>query len=186
MTLQEGMRKVLELLDEYTSGGEQALDEDIAARLPDLFDVAQKRLAQKARIVREHTVEREPGVTEYELPGDLMKIYRVWRNGRPYKGYGIRGNRLQIPEEDRNEWTLEYFAVPATITKDTGEDEEFELCEEACQCMPFFVAGMVLSSDLVQDANIYLALYNQMVAELDTELPGSNIRARQSFYRGRN
>ena len=53
------------------------------------------------------------------------------------------------------------------------------------QAMPFFVAGMVLSSDLVQDANIYLSLYQMALQELDTALPGENGGAalRQSFYR---
>ena len=173
MTLEEGMRKTYELLDEYTSGGEAAADEDIAARLPDLFDIAQKRLARRARIVRLHSVERQPGVTEYPLPVPRLGICRVWRGERPCRNYTVRGDSLVIPLGDGEDWTVEYFALPATIDSSTPPAQALELCEAACQCLPFFVAGMVLSSDLVQDANIYLALYAQMVEELPETPPAA-------------
>lgn len=173
MTLQEGMRKVLELLDEYTSGGEQALDEDIAARLPDLFDVAQKRLAQRAKIIKLQGVERQPGVTDYPLPVPRVGLYRLWRNGVPCRHYVLRGDSLVIPAGDNADWAVEYFALPATIGPDTPPGTPLELSEAACQCLPFLVAGMLLSSDLVQDANIYLALYNQMVQELPESPPAA-------------
>ena len=41
MTLGEGKRKVLMLLDEYSSGGELTVDEDIEKKMADFFATAQ-------------------------------------------------------------------------------------------------------------------------------------------------
>ena len=52
MTLGEGKRKVLMLLDEYSSGGELTVDEDIEKKMADFFDTAQKDMASFKRIIR--------------------------------------------------------------------------------------------------------------------------------------
>ena len=41
MTLGEGKRKVLMLLDEYSSGGERTVDEAIEMKMADFFEPAQ-------------------------------------------------------------------------------------------------------------------------------------------------
>ncbi len=48
MTLGEGKKKVYELLDEYGDGS--SVDEDLEARMADLFDIAQKKLAQVKKL----------------------------------------------------------------------------------------------------------------------------------------
>ena len=185
MTLGDGKRKVYELLDEYGVSGE-GVDSDMAAKMNDLFDIAQKEIAQRQKIARFYAIERTDGVTEYPMPAGFLKFRRLRVDGRlARRRYEWRGSSIVIPEEEPGDFEVEYFAAPVTIGPATADDHEFEVREDGCQAMPFFVAAMVLSSDLVQDANIYLNLYQMALAELSTALPGENGGAalRQSFYR---
>lgn len=181
MTLEEGKRKVYELIDEYGQGTD--LDEDIEIKMADLFDIAQKSIAQKQRIVKWLTIDRLDDVEKYEMPADFAKLRRVWRDGKIYKRYNWRGKVLTIPDTDYAEVEVEYYAYPQTINGETEDSHEFEVREDGCNAMPFFVAGMILASDLVMDSNIYLSMYNMLLQELDTEeLDAGGVR--QSFYRG--
>ena len=185
MTLGDGKRKVYELLDEYGVSGE-GVDSDMAAKMNDLFDISQKEIAKRQKILRFYEIERESGVTEYPMPAGFLKLRRLRRDGQiTRRRYEWRGKSIVIPESEPGEFEAEYFSAPETIGPDTPDEHEFEVREDACQAMPFFVAAMVLSSDLVQDANIYLSMYQMALQELDTTLPGEDGGAvlRQSFYR---
>ena len=182
MTLGEGKRKVYELLDEY-SGGAQQVDADLEAKMADFFDIAQKKLAQVSRIYRTRTLERQSGITEYELPEDCLELCRVWRDGRPWNGFRRKADRLLVPERTEGALELEYAALPADISESTTDGYEFEVGEAAAQAMPFFVAAQVLSADLVQDAGTLLGLYQVMVSDLPGGGPGGLPRVDNSFYR---
>ncbi len=170
VTLGEGKRKVLELLDEYGSG--DGFDEELELRLPDLFDIAQKRLAQLKKILRCVSVERQEGQREVELPADCLRLYRVWRGDRLCTlRCRLRGRSLLLPELGDGHFVLEYFAMPRTVDEETGEDYVFEIAEDAAQCMPFFVAAEVLAADPLQDGRVLLGIYEAMVNDLDTALP---------------
>lgn len=182
MTLGEGKRKAAELLDEY-GGGE--MDEELEDRLPDFFDIAQKRLAQLKRIVRVAELERTAGQWECPLPEDCMSLYRVWRNGRVCNlRYRLRGNTLLVPPEEDAEIEVEYFAMPRTVDGSTPDEYEFEIGEDAAQCMPFFAAAQILAADMVQDGLLLLSLYESMVNDLDTALPGPSGRVANTLYQG--
>ena len=56
MTLGEGKRKVLMLIDEYSSGGAITEDKDINAKMVDFFDLAQKQVASYRKIIRDYSV----------------------------------------------------------------------------------------------------------------------------------
>ena len=186
MTLGEGKRKVYMLLDKYSSGGDVTEDEDIEAKMVDFFDLAQKQVAAIKRIVNLEEIVRVEGVTDYALPVNFGSLYRIWRDGEISKGrYRFKGKTVVIPETDDAETIeLEYFAVPATIGADTEDDYEFEVDEDAAQCMPFFVAAQQLSADIVVDAGLLLTLYDRALAMLDKTLPGQgSIGVRNSLYR---
>ena len=183
MTLGEGKRKVLELLDEYGSGDN--FDEELELRLPDLFDIAQKRLAQIKKIVRLLPLERREGEREIELPPDCLRLYRVWRDGRVCTlRCRLRGRRLLLPEGGGERFAIEYFAMPATVDAATAENYVFEIAEDAAQCMPFFVAAQLLAGDVMQDGRVLLGIYEAMVNDLDTALPELGQRVENRLYGG--
>ncbi|MBE6969281.1 MAG: hypothetical protein E7442_04055 [Ruminococcaceae bacterium] len=176
MTLGEGKKKVYVLLDEYGSG--DGVDEDLEAKMNSLFDIAQKDVAKICRIVR--TVKLR-GEGRYPMPADFIAVQRIWRNGENVTRKCVwRCGELVLGAGERVE--LDYFAAPATIDDNTPESWEFELREDACEAMPFYVAGMVLSSDLVQDGQIYLDLYEKAKRELSSVLPGSEHRVVNSLF----
>ena len=183
MTYGEGRDKALMLLDEYEADGEA--DEDILAKLPALFDMAQKKVAQIKHIPALYVPERAPGQIAYPMPPDFMELRCIWRDGeRATRRYRWRQGMLLLPESDRGLIQVEYAKIPATIPDDVGDEYTFEVAEDAAQCMPPLAAANILLSDLVQDATPLLQMYQLMVADLVTELPGDSGRLRQSFYRG--
>ena len=89
-----------------------------------------------------------------------------------------------IPETDRAEIIVEYYAIPKTITDETPDDEEFEIEDDAAQCMPFFVAAQQLAVDLVVETGTLLNLYDRMVMNLPRGVVGDGGGGmRQTFFR---
>ena len=184
LTLGEGKNKVYMLLDEHSAGGEVEHDEDIEAKMTYFFDIAQKLLAQIQKIVKVRKITPVSGKTEYAMPADFMGVYRVWRDDKPATGrFRWRGGKILIPESNAGrEIQVEYFALPATIEEGTDDSYEFEISEEAAQCMPYYVAAQQLLPDLVMDYGGMLSMYQMHVAQLDLRQPGENARLTQSFY----
>ena len=139
MTLGEGKRKALKLLDEYAGGMDS--DEELVLRMADFFDIAQKRMAQLRPIPALWQQDRRAGVTDYKMPADFQALRCVYRGGRPYKGYGWRAGMLVVPEWERESVLIEYDRLPTTIDEETEDDYVFEVAEDAAQCMPFFGAA---------------------------------------------
>ena len=176
MTLGEGKQKVYKLLDEYGAG--DSVDEDLEAKMNDFFNTAQLDVAKISKIVR--TIEME-GEGRHPMPKGFLSVHRIWKEGRNVtRKCCWRGGELVLKKGEVVE--LDYFSAPETIDDETGDEWEFEVREDACEAMPFYVAGMVLSSDLVQDAQIYLDLYERAKRNLSQGLPGSGQRVMNSFF----
>lgn len=177
MTLGDGKRKVYKLLDEYGAG--EGVDEDLEEKMSDFFDAAQKDVAKISQIVR--TIEMS-GEGRHAMPQGFLAVHRVWKSGKDItRRCTWRAGELVLGRNETVE--MDYFAVPNTINADTPDEYAFEVREDACEALPFYVAGMVLSSDLVQDAQIYLNLYEQAKRNLAAGLPGAGQRVVNTFYR---
>ena len=188
MTLGEGKRKTLMLMDEYSSSGSITVDEDLNKRMNDFFDLAQKNIAGYKRIVRsfapgEGAGTAVGGLVPCSAPEDFNQVFRVWRAGRLTTRYPWAGKSILLPEEDVGEVAVEYFAIPATIPAEAGDEYEFEVSEDAAACMPYFVAAQQLVVDLVVDHQPLMDMYERMLGSLDLRLPSSGGGGvRQSFY----
>ena len=181
MTLGEAKRRVLMLLDEYSGGGEITADADVGAKMNDFFDMAQRDAAAWQPIVRRVALLLD-GTGSTALPEDVSRVIRVRKNGVRVPDYEVVDGKLLSPEGDRAQLTLDYIASPEKITPDTADDYEFEVSDEAANCLPFFVAAQHLIADLVVDYGAFYNLYLQMRAML----PRSTVTvgaARQSLYR---
>ena len=186
MTLGEAKDKVYMLLDEHSAGGEVEHDEDIELKMVRFFDMAQKELSKIKKILKSKKITADAGRTEYSMPSDFRQLYRIWKDDKPATNrYRWRGGKLVIPERDAGSViTVEYFAEPETIGENAADDYEFELDEDACGCLPFYVAAQQLLPDLVMDYGGMWQMYREAVATLDTSLPGENTRIGQSLFRG--
>lgn len=181
MTLGEGKRKVLMLLDEYSAGGAITVDADLAHKMADFFDMAQKDVAKHKPIYAETKVEVTEESGTQLLPDDCAEVFRIWKDGHLTRAYAVRGRQIVLP---RGSYTLEYRKVPETISSATADEYAFELCEEACALLPFYVASMQLITDLVVDYGALWNIYKTMLAELDkSESVSGMASVRQSFFR---
>ena len=185
MTLGEAKNKVYMLLDEHSAGGEVEHDDDIEKKMTAFFDMAQKTLAQIRKILREEEFFPTLGKTAYEMPDDFYSLYRVWADGKSATNrLRWRGGKLIIPEGYASKVIVEYFAMPDTIPEDAEDGYTFEIAEDACECMPYYVAAQQLLPDLVMDYGAMLQMYNYQVSLLRTTQPGENRRVTQSLFRG--
>lgn len=188
MTLKEGKRKVLKLLDEYSSGGAPNVDEDVNAKMNDFFDIAQKDVAQYKKIVRSVELTAEgggEGVQMLDLPADYASPFRTWQRGKRVNNFALIGGKLALPSAARGTFLVEYFAAPRTITEETADDYVFEVSEDAANCLPYFVAAQHLLPDLVIDYGAFYNIYLTMRAALDVSLPSSGRGAvRQALFGG--
>ena len=181
MTLGEGKRKVLMLLDEYSSGGTITVDEDIDAKMNDFFDIAQKDAAvwQPIRRIVELALD---GSGSTALPSDVQRVTRVRKAGRRTAEYEIAGGKLLSEEGDTSVLTLDYLAMPETITPETDDGYVFEVSEAAANCLPFFVAAQQLIAELVVDYSgfysIYLQMRNMLPRSDGSESAGGAVRQR--------
>lgn len=188
MTLGEGKRKVLMIIDEYSSGGSLTVDEDINLKMNDFFDLAQRDVCQHKPILKSTEVQLQRAAGSYQeidLPQRFKKLYRVWYDDRLITNrVKLRAGKLLLPNLGSGRAVVEYTAHPAPIDANTPEGYEFEVAEDAAACMPYYVAGLQLLVDLVIDYTPPVGLYDRMLAKLDTSLPGSgNGGVVQSFYR---
>ena len=182
MTLGEGKRRVLMLLDEYSSGGALTMNEDLSVRMNDFFDIAQKDVAAWQPIVRRRELALD-GTGCTALPEGVKSVLRIRRDGVRTSCYEVLDGAVLSRPGDRSVLTLDYLAQPASITAETEDDYEFEVSEDAANCLPLFVAAQQLIADVTVDYGAFYNLYLQMRGALPrgAQSPGG---VRQTFYRG--
>lgn len=190
MNYGQGKKKVYELLDEYSSGGEELIDEDIEKKMVDFFDSAQKLISKDAPIYATYVIRRREGKTLYAPPSGFVKLIRVWRDGSPSHKYRWIAGKLQIPEGDTaQEIMLEYQKLPETLGADGEEvanDYEFEVDEEACEAMPYYVAAQCLFADLMIDYQPYLEEWEKRRMEIRNRgSMNGGVQLRNTFYQSR-
>ncbi len=161
MTLGEGKRKVLMLLDEYSVGGAIALNNDLSLKMNDFFDIAQKDVAAWQPIVRRTELTLD-GTGCMELPEGVENVVRIRRDGIRTMRYEVLDGKLLSPVGDGSTLTLDYLAQPRSITSETGDDYVFEVGEDAANCLPLFVAAQQLLADVTVDHGAFYNLYLQM------------------------
>lgn len=182
MTLGEGKRRVLMLLDEYSSGGAITLNEDLSVRMNDFFDLAQKDVAAWQPILRRRELTLD-GTGRTALPEDVKSVLYVRKDGRRTLRYEVLDGEVLSRPGDRSVLTLDYVAQPASITAETGDDYTFEVSEDAANCLPLFVAAQQLIADVVVDYGAFYNLYLQMRGMLPRAAQ-TPFGVRQAFYGG--
>jgi len=181
MTLAEAKRKVLMILDEYSSGGTITTDQDIMNKMNDLFDMAQKDANNVKPMIKATTLSLNGSFVN--LPGNFKEQYRIWKDGTLGHTYPVIGGKMY--SADKGNIVLEYFAVPDTIDMNTPDTYEFEVAEDVANCLPFYVAAQQLITDLVVDYGAIWNMYLYHKSALDTSKPSagtSGARVVQSLF----
>lgn len=183
MTLDDGKRKVLMLLDEYSSGGQITIDIDINNKMNDFFDMAQKDMACYCPILKTAEIELT-GLAEEPLPENFERYFRVWKDGKIHKKYPIIDRKMQTKGE-MGTVTIEYLASPTTITQSTPDSYVFEVKEDAANALPFYVAAQQLITDLVVDYNALWQMYLAHKAQVNPNFETGGMGTfRQALFNG--
>ena len=189
MTLGEGKKMALKLLDEFSSGGDTTVDADLAHRMTDLFDLGQKDIAQVKKIYRVTTLQLTggEGMQLYDLPADMLELVSIRRGGEITKQYDVIGGKLVADGSDTSALLIEYVAMPATIPEGANDDYQLEVAEDAASCIPYYVAAHCLLAELVTDFSPYWQIYLQKKAQLlpTVHNSGGGSGVRNTLFRGR-
>ncbi len=194
MTYGESKKQILALIEEYSPAMNNLTeDEDIATRLPHLFDLAYQELAQNKKIIATKTYQgksdeqREDRYTSYTLPSDLYQIKNVFvldENNRKKNAdyYTLGNNKIYINDNIDGQTIVEYYKYPQTINEDTDDDFYLEIEQDAQSILPYKVADDILKTDPSADYTSFATEYQRKLQLLDNRrnVPSVNLREYES------
>lgn len=113
--------------------------------------------------------------TYYTMPSDFNKFIKIvkrnnfsdsWVTAIDYKWQGK--NILRLNLFDSGEYMIEYEALPTKIDSNTPDDFEFELDEDVCQAIPYFVAALcVMKEDDKRPYDTFMEQFDSLMMNLD-------------------
>ena len=179
MTYGENKKITLALIEEYSPNmNNKTEDEDIAVRLPFLYNLAYKELAITKKIIATKTYSEIPDeqksdrYTSYSLPSDLYQIKNIMildEDNKPSNAdYYIVQNKIYINDNSRGKTVLEYYRYPQEIDEETEDDFYLEIDEDAQGILPYKVADDILKTDPSSDYTAFATEYQRKLQILDT------------------
>ena len=179
MTYGENKKITLALIEEYTpNNNTYTEDEDIARRLPFLYNLAYKELAQTKKIIATKTYSeiteenKADRYTSYSLPSDLYQIKNIFVQDSDNKqinaDYYIVNNKIYINDNTPGNTILEYYKYPQEINEETEDDFYLELDNDAQSLLPYKVADDILKTDPSSDYTAFATEYQRKLQSLDT------------------
>lgn len=179
MTYGENKKITLALIEEYSPNmNEKTEDEDIALRLPFIYNLAYKELAMTKKILATKTYSEIPDeqkqdrYTPYSLPSDLYQIKNVVtldEDNKPINAdYYIIQNKIYINDNSKGKTVLEYYKYPQEINEDTTDDFYLEIDEDVQAILPYKVADDILKTDPSADYTAFATEYQRKLQILDT------------------
>lgn len=129
----------------------------------------------------------------YTMPSDFYQLNKVVLKGQivnsqPYENtadfYWEQRNIIAINYHNVGEYSIEYFAYPTTIDSTTLDTYEFEVDPEAQEALPFFVASQLLLNENNTAGDRLLAIYNNMLANLDTRITNGANAVQNALFSG--
>ncbi len=174
MTLAEMKESVYSMIEEYDENSETfTSDDDLANKMNSVINQIMFELARVKKISKYKSMEVEK---------DEM-IYLKDIDENIYQLHKIKGVEHEIIDEtiifnEKGIAKIFYYSYPQKIDEDTDDDDyKFELSDDALECMPYGVAGDLLSSDVSnQYGNVYKTRYQELKNQLDPRYSLSNMR----------
>lgn len=179
MTYGENKKITLALIEEYSPNmNNKTEDEDIALRLPFLYNLAYKELAMTKKIIATKTYseipdeQKEDRYTSYSLPSDLYQIKNIMildEDNKPSNAdYYIVQNKIYINDNSKGNTVLEYYRYPQEINEETTDDFYLEIDEDTQGILPYKVADDILKTDPSSDYTAFATEYQRKLQILDT------------------
>lgn len=177
MTLLEMKKKVLQLIEEVSTGDNLTDDPDIEAKLNTVINQVQNELSRMRKI---------PDYIELEVSeGDLITFSDIKLETKydVYQlsiirgvGYDLKADGTIIKCLEDGLAEIEYYRYPKTITDATEDSYTFELSNDVLEIMPYGVAADLLKSDVSSGyGQIYAQRYETMLQRLDPRYSMSSV-----------
>jgi len=125
------------------------------------------------------------------MPTGFYKLKSVIFNGnisegqnyKPYAQYYWEStNLLAIPYSVTGEYTVEYYAYPATIEDTTATSTEFEIDIEAQEAIPYYVASQIMLDEDGAISSKLFAMYQGKLLNLDDTTPSQGNSVKNSLF----
>ena len=179
MTYGENKKLTLALIEEYAPDlVKKTEDDDIALRLPFLYQLAYQELAMTKKIIATKLYNEIPDenkkdkYTAYSLPTDLYQIKNVYaldKNNKPITAeYYTINKKIYLNDNIPGSTILEYYKYPQDINEETMDDFYLELDNDAQALLPYKVADDILKTDPSADYTAFATEYQRKLQLLDT------------------
>nr|DAY99296.1 MAG TPA: hypothetical protein [Caudoviricetes sp.] len=179
MTYGENKKLTLALIEEYAPDlVKKTEDDDIALRLPFLYQLAYQELAMTKKIIATKLYNEIPDenkkdkYTSYSLPADLYQIKNVYaldKNNKPITAeYYTINKKIYLNDNIPGSTILEYYKYPQDINEETMDDFYLELDNDAQALLPYKVADDILKTDPSADYTAFATEYQRKLQLLDT------------------
>ena len=179
MTYGENKKLTLALIEEYAPDlVKKTEDDDIALRLPFLYQLAYQELAMTKKIIATKLYNEIPDenkkdkYTSYSLPADLYQIKNVYaldKNNKPITAeYYTINRKIYLNDNIPGSTILEYYKYPQDINEETMDDFYLELDNDAQALLPYKVADDILKTDPSADYTAFATEYQRKLQLLDT------------------
>ncbi len=178
MTYGENKKITLALIEEYSPNiDKKTEDEDIALRLPFLYNLAYKELAITKKIIATKVYtevsedKKENKYTSYSLPSDLYQIKNIMTldgNNKPGNAdYYIVQDKIYLNNNVQGKTVLEYYKYPREINEETDDDFYLEIDEDVQGILPYKVADDILKTDPSSNYTAFATEYQRKLQALD-------------------
>ena len=179
MTYGDNKKITLALIEEYSPNMDNKTeDEDIALRLPFLYNLAYKELAMTKKIIATKTYSEIPDEQKqdrykpYNLPSDLYQIKNIVtldEDNKPINAdYYTIQNKIYINDNSNGKTVLEYYKYPQEINEETTDDFYLEIDEDVQGILPYKVADDILKTDPSANYTAFATEYQRKLQSLDT------------------
>lgn len=179
MTYGENKKITLALIEEYAPNiDKKTEDEDIAVRLPFLYNLAYNELALTKKILASKTFaeiqdeNKKDKYTSYSLPSDMYQIKNVFvldtNNNKINAYYYTVTNKIYINDMTPGKTIVEYYKYPQLINEETEDDFYLEIDQDAQMLLPYKVADDILKTDPSADYTAFATEYQRKLQTLDT------------------
>ncbi len=196
MTLEDNIRIVLSLIDEYAPNSVNLFteDEDIQNKIKILYNQPYQELSQVKKIKKikniSKTYANNQYYREYSLPSDMYQLKSIIvtdsDTNKIVNGdyYVIESaNKIYINDASNANYKIEYYAYPTTITKDTKNNFYLELDQDVQNILPYKVADNLLKSDPSADYTAFRQAYEEALSKIDNRiiLPNAIVESEYDF-----